>query len=196
MAFRRGFKTEANKLVEVIRIDLDLSLWGPLDPRILADDLGIPVLALTALREQIPGPVRHFSGNGRSAFSAVTVFDGPRRMIVYNDSHSDGRQSNSLSHELAHALLFHEPSAPLDSLGCRHWDETVEDEANFLGGALLIPDEAAVQIVRRGLTENEATELFGVSKKMLRYRLNITGAQQRVQRAKNYSRLRKRGVRR
>src|SRR5260370_1706656 len=99
----------------------------------------------------------------RAEFSAVTVFRGFERTILHNESHSPGRQSSNLAHELSHALLLHPPAPALDSLGCRDWDPVLEMEADWLAGALLIPDEAALHIARRGLDEQSAADNFGVS---------------------------------
>ena len=50
----------------------------------------------------------------------MTVFDGLRRIIAYNDAHSKARQNSDLSHELSHGLLLHESTPALDmTTGCR-----------------------------------------------------------------------------
>jgi Zn-dependent peptidase ImmA (M78 family) len=59
----------------------------------------------------------------------------------------------------------------------------VEDEANWLAGALLIPEDATLVIARRGISLSDAAAHFGVSEKMVEYRLNVTGARLRVARA-------------
>jgi hypothetical protein len=91
-------------------MELGLGLTARLDPWQLAHRLDIPVLALSDLSEHAPGAVRHFQQVGAAEFSAVTVFRGSRRVVVYNDAHSRGRQASNVGHELAHGLLLHEPS--------------------------------------------------------------------------------------
>lgn len=62
-------------------------------------------------------------------------------------------------------------------------DGGIEAEANFLGGALLVSNEAAVHILLNGLTPR-AQNLYGVSRPMLDFRLRMSGAyaiQRRVQ---------------
>lgn len=57
------------------------------------------------------------------------------------------------------------------------------DRCNFLGGALLVTNEAAVHILLDGLQASAQT-LYGVSKPMPDYRLRVSGAyaiQRRVQ---------------
>ncbi len=144
-----------------MRRELRLRPVDPLDPLKLAKHLEIPVIRLSALKQEAPATVEHFSRIGRSAFSAITVFDGMARVIVHNDSHSPGRQASNLAHELSHGLLLHPPRPALDGRGCRDWDQKQELEANWLAGALLVPDEAAVLIVRRGLSVPQAAEVYG-----------------------------------
>ena len=50
--------------------------------------------------------------------------------------------------------------------------------------ALLISDEAALAIVRAGLSLDDAGGRYGVGKRMVSFRLNVTGARIRVARAR------------
>jgi len=63
----------------------------------------------------------------------------------------------------------------LTDQGERTRDSAQEEEAHFLGGVLLLPDEAAKLIALRGL-KNKACDMFGVSDDMLKYRLRVSGA--------------------
>jgi hypothetical protein len=183
MAYRHGFKTEANATADEVRSELGLGVLDPLDPIVLARYLDVPVIALSELAETAPR-VLHLLHVEPSAFSATTVFAGTHRMIVHNDGHAPARRNSNITHEISHALLLHEPKPALDHRGCRHWDQNVEDEANWLAGALLLPADAALAVARGWRSEQEAMEHFGVSEKMLDWRLNATGARKRVQRAK------------
>jgi hypothetical protein len=117
---------------------------------------------------------RHLGGPQRAAnglrlrgaeeprlFSAVTVFRGRRRTIVHNDNHARGRQANNIAHELCHALLQHEAAPALSIVGCRDWYRVVEEEASWAGATILIADEAALHIVRTGLSPAEAARPTG-----------------------------------
>ena len=179
---RRGFKTEAEALVKEIRAELGLAKLDRLDPHRLACHLDIPIVGLSDLSEDLPG-AQHFLSVEREAFSAVTVFDGHRRMIVHNDSHSPARQNSNLTHELSHGLLLHEPAPALDNLtGCRNWNDTNEAEANWLGGVLLVTKDMALVVARGQIARQQARQRFGVSEDMLRWRLDMTGANKRVAR--------------
>ncbi len=184
MALRRGFKTEANHTAREVREELGLRWADPLDPWALARHLEIPVVPLSHFSSVAADAVQHFHRVDRGAFSAVTVFDGSRRLIAYNDSHSIGRRASDLAHELAHALLLHRPGPALDHRGCRRWNAEQEEEANWLAGALLISEEAALQIARVGEPVDEAAKRYRVSHAMITFRLNVTGALRRVTHAR------------
>ena len=177
---RRGFKSEANEIAREVRGELGLKLADPLDPLLLAVHLEIPVIALSELAADAPSGTHHFLHVAREVFSAVTVFSGTERVIVHNDSHSPGRQSSNIAHELSHGLLLHPATPALGPGGCRDWDPMVEQEAEWLAGALLISEEAALWIARQGLTLDQAASHYGVSRQMIQFRLNVTGARRRV----------------
>ena len=177
---RRGFKAQTNRMAREIRGELGLGPTDPLDPWKLAAFLEIPVIGLTDLAQAVPKAVRHFRQIEPGAFSAATVFGGIRRIIVHNDTHSPGRQASNVTHEIAHGLLFHEPIPAFDEHGCRTWRDEVEDEAQWLAGVLLITEEAAVAVARGNLPVAVGAARYGVSEKMMQYRLNMTGAYRRV----------------
>lgn len=188
MTLRRGFKKEANEIACETRKELHLAKTAALNPWKLAEHLEIPVIALSSITDVSPDAVRYFMRTtNRSEFSAVTVFRGFERTILHNDSHSPGRQSSNLAHELSHALLLHPSTPPIDNCGCRNWDPVLEEEAEWLSGALLISDEAALYIVRSNISGEDAQRLYGVSNKMLTFRLNVTGARVRVARSRNFT---------
>ncbi len=183
MSYRRGFKSEANATAIEVRAELGLAALDRLDPWQLAELLDVPIWTLTELGRTAPDAVRYLKHVEPEAVSAVTVFRGTRRTVVHNDAHSAGRQASSVAHELSHGLLHHQPAPALDDSGCRVWDQGIEDEAQWLAGALLIPEDAALWIVRAGLPEDQAAERFGVTSPMVRFRVNVTGARARVSRS-------------
>jgi Zn-dependent peptidase ImmA (M78 family) len=188
VTLRRGFKTEASSLAQQVRNELGLKSIDPLDPLRLASHVEIPLIGLSDFRDEIPNPVRHFSEINTSEFSAVTVFDGTKRLIVYNDFHSKGRQANSITHEISHGILLHRPTPAFNDMGCRDVDKEVEEEASWLAGVLLVPEEATLYIVRQRMTLDQAAIKYGVSKQLVEWRIRMTGARTRVNRPSSYSR--------
>ena len=180
--FRRGFKKRCEEVVSKARVDLGLAGYAPFDPFAYARLLGVPCVPVSALgRYGCPEEsLAHVAGAGRRDFSAVTIREGTRYLIVYNDNNDPERQKSDVAHELAHILLEHE-AGPLFGLGgCRDVDDLREKEAAWLGGALLVPEHVALFVARRGLTVEEAAERYGVSEEIMRWRLNASGALKRA----------------
>lgn len=166
-----------------MRSELALGLFDPLDVQLLADHLEVPILGISVIARDTP-EVRHLLDVEPEVFSAVTVFAGRHRTIVHNDAHAATRQRSNIAHELSHALLGHPPTPALDDIGCRDWDQDVEDEANWLSGCLLVPEAAAMAIAKGRWTHQEGANRFEVSPAMIRYRLNATGAARRIARSR------------
>lgn len=182
MALRHGFKAEANRLAVQMRREVGLGPASPLAPSRLAEHLMIPVRMFSSALADDPR-IERLLTTEREAVSALTVHAGSRRQIWVNDSHDTGRQNSSASHEIAHALLMHPPGPALDARGCRHWDGDVEEEADWLAGSLLITNEAAWSIARSALSPEAAMFRFGVSRRMLTWRMNMSGASARRDRS-------------
>jgi Zn-dependent peptidase ImmA (M78 family) len=175
-----GFKAYANRLALEVRAELGLDVLEPLDPWQLADHLSIPVRGLSSFRTEAPLS-RIFAGREQRTFSGVTVHDGPRRLVVLNDSHAATRQRNSLAHELSHGLLLHEPAPLFDPSGLlRIHVSEIEEEASYLAGVLLVTEAAALAAVSSGGDGAAAAKRYGVSDKLMTWRINQTGAVKRA----------------
>jgi Zn-dependent peptidase ImmA (M78 family) len=148
----------------------------------------VPIVKLTSFAAEFPESVRHLTSIEPGAFSAATVpLPNNRRVIVHNDTHSRVRQRANISHELAHIILEHPFTLPIDSTGFRSFDRDTEDEANWLGPVILITNEAALHIVREGMDERTACAIYEVSSAVLRMRINSSGARIRVERRYGYN---------
>jgi len=178
---QRGFKSYANRVAAETRAELGLTLYEALDCTALADDLGIPLIQFTDLHESLPRSAWDQLVHDEGAFSAMTVFT-PSRTVVLNDNHHPNRQTSSLAHELAHALLMHPPLPVHRIASGNHRDSEQEAEANFLAGALLIPEEACLTLARRGVPLHTAATKYGVSPDLVEYRLGVSGARMRAHR--------------
>ena len=184
MTLRRGFKTEANAYARDFRRELEQEADSPLCPFKLSHLLDITLHKLSEYKAEEPSAVEYLlSQNGQKDFSAVTMCFGRRRVVIYNDGHSAPRTAADIAHELSHIILLHPAKEPFDASGSRHYDAEREEEANWLGPALLVSEEAALRIVRQGLSMQAAADEFGVSVDLMRMRLNMTGANRRVRRA-------------
>jgi hypothetical protein len=178
--FQRGFKSECEAMAAAIRADLGLGALGRLDPRALAADLGIPVHPLSSLAGNgaAAAAVDYVMTVDPSVMSAMTIFpDWPlrRRVIIFNDANTAQRQASDIAHELSHGLRMHEPRHAIVA-GCRDYSRLEEDEAAWLSGCLLVPRDAALAVALSGTPVETAAAEYGVSDRMMSWRLNATGA--------------------
>jgi Zn-dependent peptidase ImmA (M78 family) len=180
---RRGFKKEALEISREIRSELGLRMLDPLDPWRLAEHLEIPVWRFSEYLSSSTHAIATLTGVHQSAFSAMVVFHGHQRTVIHNDSHTLPRQRANIAHELAHALLLHQPHA-VRAGSEPHFDVEQEDEASWLGGTLLVTEDACLAACRRSLAERDAAAEMGVSEDLMRWRINATGARKRVARAR------------
>jgi Zn-dependent peptidase ImmA (M78 family) len=141
-------------------------------------------MRLSVLRLGARAEVDYLMRNGRDYFSAVTVFGGPRRAILHNDGNARTRQAADIAHEIAHAVLGHPPEFLLSDDGGRRINKVAEAEAEWLGPALLVSEEAAVRVAKSGLSATEAAVEYGVSPVLMQMRLNVTGAPKRARRGR------------
>lgn len=180
MGVPRGFKAAADRIAVGLRRQMGLSASAPIDVEALAARLQIAVVPLSSFAERLPQQVEQLITRDVSAFSASLLYVGGAKAILVNDGHSRPRRNSNVAHELAHALLAHPPQ-PFDHAKGRTYDQGVEAEANGLAGHILVPNAAALHIVRSG-TEDAACDRYGVSRKMLEWRLDVSGARIRHQR--------------
>lgn len=176
---RRGFKSQCERRSVEIRKSLGLAHDDPLHGVDLAhqfgatiwnerDVVGLPELDLRQLT----------AVDGRS-WSAFTLRIGNRHLVLFNSSQSAPRINSVIMHELAHIALGHElHSASLTDDGHlvpSNYSQDQEDEADWLGGTLLLPRPALLRIRRDGLSDAAAMEKFQTSEEMLKWRFRMTG---------------------
>jgi Zn-dependent peptidase ImmA (M78 family) len=159
---------------------LRLASHAPLSPWRLAQHLELPVFALSEFVKLNARAAYLLTTDGAREFSGATVNLGYRRLIVVNDGHSKKRQASDLSHELSHSILHHRSGGDAKSNGVRSYDPDQEEEANWLGPALLVSEEAALWKVRKNMSKSEASDHYSATEEVVQMRLNLTGALKRV----------------
>jgi hypothetical protein len=186
---RRGFKTEARGLALELRAELGLDAYGQFDPYALADQYGIPVFRLSDLGQD---PVAseaagHYAQDGSATFSAALVPVGSTRIVLDNDAHDPRRRRNSVSHEMSHLVLEHEfGQVLLTSDGYRAFSPDKEEEADWLGGELLIPYAAAERAARLDWDDDQVADAYNVSVPLARMRMNYSGARRVIANKRAY----------
>jgi hypothetical protein len=183
MAFPRGFKTRCEALSLQVRNRLRLRLEDVLTPEALAEDLGVALWSPNEIGG-LTGEVRgRLEGEDRDEWSAVTIGVETNPVIVFNSAHSRRRKASTLMHELAHVLLDHAPGNMFfgpGGIALRTHDPDQESEADWLAGCLLLPRDALLAARKRGVPDEEICESYGVSRDMLRFRINATGIERQL----------------
>jgi Zn-dependent peptidase ImmA (M78 family) len=113
------------------------------------------------------------------SWSAFTLRIGIHHLVLYNSVQSAPRINSVVMHELAHITLGHElHSASLSEDGHlvpSNYNQDQEDEADWLGGTLLLPRPALLRIRRENLDDATAMHRFQASSEMLKWRFRMTG---------------------
>lgn len=184
MGLRRGFKTEANRTAREVREELGLASTQPLCPFRVINHLEVPIAKLSEFKLTASAAFKYLARtSGKLRLSALTASLGAEKLVIYNDRLPPTRVRADLMHEAAHMLLMHPPHPMCGADGAREYIAELEDEANWLGPALLVSEEAALSIAKRGTDLRSAASDYGVSPSLMRMRLNVTGAHRRARRA-------------
>ena len=176
---RRGFKTWCENSARGYRRELKLSPVASLDPRVLAEHLGVTIWTPAEIPGLKPKDVHHLTVVARESWSAATLRNGNASLIIINNGHAVTRQNNSLAHEIGHIVLRHEPAkmyvTPDGLMMMSEYNPIHEEEANWFAGAILVPRDALLDVAARGLTDSVAADYFGVSNAVFQMRRNRTG---------------------
>ena len=189
---RRGFKTWCETTAEKYRTDLGLKPVDPLDPTELAVHLGVILWRPEDVPELSKKSLLRLTNHDSGSWSAVTIRHGDTNLTIVNSAHAPTRQRSSLSHELAHIILDHEPGR-IDLSEAGHlllssYEREQEEEADWLSGTLLVPRAGLVSAYRSNPDPKVLANRFEVSVDMLNWRLRMTGVATQARRARNWSR--------
>lgn len=184
--FERGFKSWCENVALQIRKDLELGPTAPLDPSILAEHLGVKLVAADRIEGLSPQARAVLTGSERGGWSAMTVSFGGQDWVIYNPTHSEARRSSDILHELAHIFIGHTPATVVMSadgaLAMRSFNRQQEDEASWLAGSFLLPRPALLAIAKSRRPAKDVCTEYGISQELLDYRLNVTGARLQARR--------------
>ena len=183
MALPRGFKAKADRIAIGLRRQMGIRDQDPINVDALSAKLGLAILQLSSFADACPDEVAHLTDDHPSEFSASLLRLGNRCVILENDRHSPGRRSSNLAHEMAHYLLAHNPTALNGSFSHGRRDPDIERQADCLASHILIPNAAAHRIVWKPDSQDDICRQYGVSRQMLDYRLNTSGARLRQKRS-------------
>jgi hypothetical protein len=177
--FEKGFKSWCETTSKKFRRELKVAAGDPLDARMFAAHLNITLWSLNDIPD-LDAQTKIILTKDSRSWSAATISSGGEHLIIYNPVHSKARTSSNIMHEISHIVIGHEPArvdvSEDNIMLLNTYDKTQEEEADWLCGCLLLPREAALKIKRSKLADSKAAELYGISLDMLKYRMNVTGA--------------------
>jgi Zn-dependent peptidase ImmA (M78 family) len=183
---RHGFKAQAERSAAAARKALGLRPYSPLDPWLYAGHLQVAVLEFSKLGLQAH-TVRQLTTVDSDSWSAMTLKMDKSFAIVLNPSHAVTRQRSDLAHELSHIELRHVPArveiSETGLLLLSDFSDEQEQEADWLGAALLLPRDGLVRLRSERKSTPEIATHFGVSPALCEWRLRMTGVDVQMRRA-------------
>ena len=183
---RRGFKSWCERATIEYRQALGIPLAAKLEPRQLAALLDVRVSTPEDLPTLPPASLMQLTETDAESWSAVTISQGNAKLVILNSGQSPARQASSLAHELAHIILNHvSEQVQLSHEGFllrTTFDKEQEEEADWLGGCLLVPREGLLRACRCPCSLPSLAARFGVSMDLIEWRLRMTGIQKQLKR--------------
>lgn len=180
---RRGFKADAERRAIATRQKLGLGPLDPLSPWTYADVLGVDVYEAKDLDLET-GHADQLLRRDPDSWSGMTLLEDGVHVVVLNSAHSGGRRAATLMHELAHIVLEHMPSdidvSPSGLVLLSDYSVDQENEADWLGGALLLPEPALLHHRRQSLSIEAICAMYGVSSQLCQWRCRMTGVEKRL----------------
>lgn len=180
---RRGFKADAERRSIAAREGQGLGPTAMLCPWTYADSLGVMVFGADALDLE-PEHAMQLLQRDADSWSGMTLHDEGTHVVVLNSAHARTRQTATLMHEIAHITLGHVPAdvsvSPSGLVLLSDYSADQEDEADWLGAALLLPEAALLDGRSRGLSTAEIAEAYGVSDVLCQWRCRMTGVEKRL----------------
>ena len=162
-------------------------MGSALDPRGLAEYLNVRVLMPEDVPNVAPTSLRQLREAGQDSWSAVTISQSGVTLVILNSGHPRTRQANSLAHELAHIILNHTSDDTEMSregfLFRNRFDEEQEDEANWARGMSPAAAGGLLHAYWRKRSPAVLAQHFGVSQKLVTWRLRMTGIARQATRA-------------
>ncbi len=176
---KRGFKSQSERRAVELRRRMGLGDTAPLLGSDVAKDLDVTIWLTEDVAGLSTADLRQLRGAGAKEWSGFTLRIGIHNLIVVNSEQSARRQNSVVMHELAHIMLGHELASAVQTsdghLVPSAFNQEQEDEAAWLGAALLLPRPALLWMRRMSMSDDDAATHFAVSPDLLRWRVRMTG---------------------
>jgi Zn-dependent peptidase ImmA (M78 family) len=175
----RGFKSQCERRAAEIRTRLSLDPSDPINWQPIANLLNSTVWGADNFADLGENDKNLLFAKDKDSWSAFTLKEAGRSLVVYNPSQTSGRLNSVIMHELAHIMLGHKlVSISQDLTGnliVGSFNKDDEDEANWLSGTLLLPRPALFKMYKNKISPQTMQEIYQVSPDMLTWRVRMTG---------------------
>lgn len=162
------------------RAAIKVPVDAPLDPFSLQIQ-DLTVMSLTDVPEIDATALVKLTERYQHTWSAMTLpLDQAESawLIIMNPTHTRERQRATLMEEICHVLLGHHLTSisHVEGQTFRDYNDEQEADAYGLGAAILVPRRPLIGRVEQGQSAQTIGEHFGVSGKLVEYRIKLTGA--------------------
>ena len=176
---RRGFKSQCEKRSLEIRKRMDLNPTSSLSAFDLAAHEDVKVISALEVGGLSESDSSQLCNEEDDSWSALTIRIQSKHLVIYKPISNKPRINSVVMHELSHIMLGHE----LESAGMSedghlipsNFNQEQEDEADWLAGTLLLPRPALLSIKKSEMSDQDAMQLYSVSRQMLTWRVRMTG---------------------
>lgn len=181
---RHGFKSQAEKLSLAHRQKSNLSAFDRIDPKQFLESLGYVIWSPSDVPGISADHLNHLLSVDSDSWSGVTIREGDAVAIIINSVHPTTRQANTMMHEWAHIELRHKPNrvdrSAAGLLLLSDYPAEVEDEADWLAGAILAPRDGLMRCRANGMATDEIAAHFGISSELVNWRMRMTGIEKQM----------------
>jgi hypothetical protein len=164
----------------LLRSEFGRSIQEPLRPFDIAGQIdGVTLLGRPEFVGIIgPDCAHKLHERYRDSWSGFVVPVDGNHLVVINTTHPETRQHATLTEELFHIRLKHEPCklspCPITGLMKREYTRQIEHEAYWSAGAALLPYAPLKHLVLSGTPIEKIAEMFDVSVSLVQMRMKLT----------------------
>jgi len=177
----RGFKTDVDKLVKLVREKFRLGNHQRLAANLLAKELGMVIREPQDISSMSPHVLEQLTVHGKDRWSALLLKDplSARQLIINNPTHSECRKESNIFHEISHHFCGHEPDE-IEMIGgwpVRRFSKEKEDQAEALAFSLHLPRDCLFWAAYKGLSREDIGSHFCASRQVVAMRINGTSVE-------------------
>ncbi|MBE2287482.1 MAG: ImmA/IrrE family metallo-endopeptidase [Prosthecobacter sp.] len=175
----RGFKTDVDKLVALVRSSMNFRPHQRMPAAQLAKKLKMSIRTPHDITDIPEEHLQELIVHGKNRWSAVLLkAEQPHNhLIINNPTHSEQRKESNVFHEISHELCEHDPDDVeiIGGLPVRRYCPEKELQAETLGFTLHLPKDCLFWAAKNQMNRTDISDYFCASSELVRFRINATG---------------------